>query len=58
LLLGGVLFLTGLVLIYRSRSVSWNKKEHAWKNGREPGSTDWRWAIPGIIAVVAGMAML
>ncbi|MDH6493427.1 hypothetical protein M2157_009514 [Streptomyces sp. SAI-127] len=52
--LGWIIFVGGLGLTYMSRRAVWDQETGAWKNGRSPGTTDWRWAVPGIIITLAG----
>lgn len=56
--LGGITFFVGLGLTYMSRRAVWVQATGAWKNGRSPGTTDWRWAVPGITITLAGMIIL
>lgn len=56
--LGWITFCVGLGLIYMSRRAVWDHETGAWKNRRSPGTTDWRWAVPGIIITLAGMIVL
>ncbi|MFF2928925.1 hypothetical protein OG762_19975 [Streptomyces sp. NBC_01136] len=56
--LGWITFFVGLGLMYMSRRAVWDKENGVWKNGRSPGTTDWRWAVPGIIITLTGMIVL
>jgi hypothetical protein len=55
---GGLLFVVGLGLVAKSRARGWKNEQIDWEEAQRRGDTDWRWGVPGLLLVAAGIVLL